>query len=388
MTYFKIDNPEAKSKIDGVVEQTVAEALHYLGSNVKSIVLGGAFARGEGSWKTLNGNIEIISDLDICVNVRRRTKIPGRLAQRIKQLGNETGVDIDFVILPPLIKPLSRGNSTWVYDMQTTSRTIYGPEDSLNLAPVRQEDIGFDNAITLFFHRHMEVLYHCSPRVFLSADEQALHQLSLSASGMMFTCLDLFTIYFGNYCSSFYGRAAFVSDKIAEIDVPVNKSQFMSDVRKALIFKCELIDKNFLEDGLEFWYRAREYMVVLFENFFERKYGTRDIGKFQKYMYNRNRQAKLYSTLNNWAILARLLRMGKLPSLWCLFRGCTFYYWMAAFMLVKALGAKVDADYLFKAKDLTTKVNLRLKVSGLTDEETWLIIREEMMKAFLELRVA
>ena len=389
MTYFKVDNPEAKSRIDKLVEQIVAESLHYLGYNVKSIVLGGAFARGEGAWKKLNGAVEIISDLDICVNIRRRTKIPGRLAQRLKQLGNETGVDIDFVILPPLVKPLSRSNSTWAYDMLTTSRPIYGPDGHLNLAPVQQENIGFDNAISLFFHRHMEVLYQCSPRDFLSPDESALGRLSLSATGMMFTCLDLFTLYLGSYRSSFYDRAAFVSDRIAELDVPVNKNQFLNDVKKALAFKCELVDRNYLEDGLDFWLSARKYLVSLFEYFLECKYGNRDISKYNKCIYNGNRQGQVYATLNNWAILARLVRMGKLPSPWCLVRGCTFYYWMAAFMLSMALGSKLDNDFLSRAKQLTTTVNLRLKKNKpLTDEETWLMLREELMQAFLRLRVA
>lgn len=375
MRYFIKEHEEAQKKVESSIEQVKMEILRHLGNRVTAIILIGGLARGEGAWKEANGQLKVISDLDLLVSTRWGTKVSKELQDELRRLGDQTGIEIAprFVNNSELrFSP----NSTELLDIKEIGIPIYGEKATLSLPEFDRDTIGFKDIVYLFFNRVYLSIDECSPDDCLSSDSGALERLSRGAVQTMFTCADFVTIHGHNYCSSVFDRVRFVKDNIFQQNMDIDKNEFLADLDKAVEFKFEQTDKLYLNDAREFWLRARSHLINLFLLLFEQKFGTREISRYSYLQLKESPfGARARLALSRLRKVLKLIKMKKIPS----FRNVPdphFYCRMAWLMLYLALGESTKTEYLTKAEDYLAKV-YRFKRRRLNAEEKWLALQDE-----------
>jgi len=261
MKMFWKDNPEAQQRIDEAIDLTAKAAEKHIGNNIRSIMLVGSFSRGEGIWKEKNGDVDILSDLDILLISKTLRKVPNNLINEINQIGNRLKVNIDLKI-KSLLKVKLYPKDTHSFDLCQTAKVIYGKNLLNTLPKVSQKDLDKGAIEAIFFNRTMLNISKCSPDDLYSSSRDALLSLSYAAAKTMFTCADIITIY--NHCYS-----SFISERIKLMNgklraFVVNKENFLGDLNAAYKFTFEHTDKIAIEQTYEYWLRTRQHLIDTF----------------------------------------------------------------------------------------------------------------------------
>ena len=391
MSYFLLTDSEAEEKISKLAERIKLEIFNSMKDHVTSILLIGALARGEGAWKRIDGQLKILSDIDIRIVAKPWVNIPAKLMCTMENISQETGIRVELGLIHPWLVRFSKRNNTWTYDVKTTAKILYGSDILSQLPRVEPRAIDFENAVELFFHKQMGILYACKPEDFSSPNQTALESLSLSATGIIFTCTDIITIHHGVYDASVIERVNIVKEWCNKkaIQFPVDIQVFLHDLDVAVQFKFEQTAKPFLDDAASLWVRAKESLIRIFEFYFEQHYGENDMLSYHRFIGKRDIRKRLYFLANNLIIYARLVKMGRLPHFRCLIHGCVDYYRLAAFMTATALNEELDTKYILAANDVMSKIYRDWSHDTRTgDKDIWMAIREELKEVFWNLHVA
>ncbi len=372
MKYFKKDNIEAEHKIEDLINQVRKELICCLDKKVVSILLRGSLARGEGAWKNIDGNLKIISDLDLFLITKARTVISKRLKDQIIKIGKEARMSVHLHTID-LIRLKFMDKDLWLFDTKNIGIVIYG-KDIPKMLMVEQMDINSKDIIALFFHRVFSSIIKCSPDDFSSSSQSALENLSLAASEIMFTCVDIIIIYSGNYYSSLFERVNFLENKFDKVGFDIDKEKLLSDINKALNFKFFQTEKFFLEEAQDFLLIAKDHLINLFFCFMKMEYNTQDI-LMCLYLENRNIvfKNKARSILTRMIIAYRLLRIKKLPKFpWSAHPRS--YCMAASLMPFIALDKTVNEDYVIKGTEYLSKIYFQ----GQNTQRTWVTLRNEL----------
>lgn len=376
MRFFVKENVEAERKIENLIERVKSEILNYFNKDIVSISLIGSFAVGEGVLKKKNGEVKIISDLDLFVITKIREKIPKKLEETLKDIEDETGITVDLKI-KRYIKLRFLPKDTHTLDIKKSGIVIHGKDVVPVLPEFEEGDITSKDIFFLFFNRIILSIEEYSPGDIAASHKNKLERLSHEASKTMFTCADMIGIHHGNYPSSIVKRVKFVENKLGKIKI--NKEKFLKDLNTALKFRFEETNKLYLENAHNYWFRARNYLINLFIFFLEEIYHIRDISKYP-YLESKNTsfRREIRSIYKSLQTIYILLKMKKVPKFLWKIRPSTCCK-MASLMLYMAIDNKIERKYVMKAEEYLSKVYFRRK-NWHDTKGTWILLRDELIK--------
>ena len=261
MDYFWKANQEATLQVNKALNLTIGVLKESLATKMLAVLLTGSFSRGEGVWKQRGGKIEILSDLDLLVILKLGAKASPAANEKIKQISENTGINIDLKIRSPFkIKYLPKDTHT--FDIPRTARTVYG-QDLLDMFPhIRQGDLGTGEIEAIFFNRAILNIEKCSPQDLKSDSDSGLWKLSYLAAKTMFTCTDIMTIHHGCYNPSINERAKLATELSASFAIP--QKQFLHDLATACNFVFKRPESFRIEGISSYWSRSRQYLLSLF----------------------------------------------------------------------------------------------------------------------------
>lgn len=120
--------------INSVLKIVIKHLKNYLKNNLNSIVLGGSFGRGEGSYIIdKNNQIRIVNDLDIFIiqndrNFHDAFLLETEIKSLIQKINIDINIDLTFICIDELyyLKP-----SQLNYDFKYGSKVVYGDQNIL-----------------------------------------------------------------------------------------------------------------------------------------------------------------------------------------------------------------------------------------------------------------
>lgn len=147
------------------LEAARSALLETLGANLHAIVLGGGFARGEGSLEQIDGEWVPANDLDLFLILEAPTNAEELARARARALGSTRVRDVD--LLPRLRGDLARlPLSLENLELRDAHRVVHGPADVLDAMPRwHSEDLPLFEAENLLRNRLVTLLEGC-PGVF------------------------------------------------------------------------------------------------------------------------------------------------------------------------------------------------------------------------------
>lgn len=155
-------------------ERTRAYFAEWIGGEVRAVVLGGGYGRGEGGiyWEA-DGRCRLYNDLDYFIVCKRRAgaRLKAAVAEWERRERARLGIDVEGVCLGPWQIDCS-GGSMLFHDLFAGHHVVAGPADTLQRmgATVDAGRIGVGEASRLLWNRGTGLLY---ARVDLAAEVDA-----------------------------------------------------------------------------------------------------------------------------------------------------------------------------------------------------------------------
>ena len=156
-------NKECNRIMQNYLEIMVQNLLENLGtSNVKSIVLTGSLARGEGTARIINGNIEIYSDFDLNIftsfyNQLKFNKTLQSLSKTYTDFFQKKGLLTHINVIPITESQIQKATTIRRVECIKTDKIIWG-KDVLSNLKCTSKSIKKLDAIELLFNRIIDLL--------------------------------------------------------------------------------------------------------------------------------------------------------------------------------------------------------------------------------------
>jgi len=374
--FFVVRNDQAERRVSDLIQQVKGEIEDYFGDQTEVILLIGGLARGEGAWKRVDGQLKVLSDLDVLVGTKSRARHPNELGARLDEIGREVGIPVDLRIRCTAEWKLAP-RDTELFDIAEWGVPICGTKEQLGLPRIEKPRFDFKNSVYLFFNRAFLTIEECSPGDFVPFDENALSRLSKAASQTMFTCADFITIHCRNYFSSVLDRVRFVNTMLPVLDLNIDVEEFLADLNRALDFKFRQVDNLFLEDAQDFWRRARGHLVGIFSLLLKQECGVSEVTNYEDAIRNRlSVIRRTHFTLSRLRRVLLMVKKGRIPSIRNL-PNPQHYCRLAGFMLYMALGDELSMHYVRRAQCYLARVYWRKSVPPRA-RDLWLALRDDI----------
>ena len=148
---------QVAERIQQDLDHIVSEVAHLHG--VTSLILMGAFGRGEGSVIAVNGEIQPLNDYDLMLVSESAEDLAEQVRILSTSLARELGMDfVDFDLVDPK-RFVAAPPTIYYYDLKYGSRVLWGDPTVLDLLPdYRPEDIPLSEAIRLLLNRMAGIL--------------------------------------------------------------------------------------------------------------------------------------------------------------------------------------------------------------------------------------
>lgn len=376
MKFFWTSSKEAEELVQKAIDASVEVLKRYFGDAVVSVILTGSFSRGEGIWKRVGGQIDIVSDLDLFA-VLKSGKAPGdTLMGEIKKLEGKLRITIDIRTYP-LAKVGFLPKDTHTFDIRATGKTLYGKNILSQLPPIVESDLGTDSIEAIFFNRALLNIENISPFDIASDAEDILSKISYEAARTIFTCTDIISIYSGTYSPFLHKRIALAKEKGDFGGRRLNS--FFEDLDMAFRFVSDEHDKRLMEDASTFWIRARGHLLGLFEFVIKERYRIGDIFLYPVAAARTNRSLlERFRMFYKKVIASRwlLLKKGKIRLFWKADPPLSAK--MACLMLYVAVGGE-EQKYTQKALEYCASIDNSVP-RGASTKETWMLLRNQLLE--------
>ncbi|MFZ5800912.1 MAG: hypothetical protein ACOY3D_06020, partial [Candidatus Omnitrophota bacterium] len=253
-----------------------------------SLLVMGAFGRGEGSVISRGGKLLPLNDYDLCLVTKRNLLVARYFAERIvKELKKSLPVysidvfvlkECELASLPPLIIN---------YEIKYGSALLWGRDVISEIPDYKASDIPLEDGAKLLFNRCISLLLGFPDR---ANDEFSLYQsakaLCAIAESMLLLC--------GKYHFTYRQRRDNFSKAFPaefpglKIDYPALSAM----VDKAMEFKLHP-DYGLFPNPQELWLKTRDFYLDIFHYYLNRLYKTdfEDLGKLIEFFFSRQKQS-------------------------------------------------------------------------------------------------
>jgi hypothetical protein len=293
MAKYTIDGT---SKLDDLIDSHMSRIIQAVldkvpKEEIKALILGGGYGRGEGGILLDNGEEKLYNDYDLFVitpnlNRIKLKKIDRELKLVHKELTNQFGIDVDFGPCKP-ISYLSKAPFWLVfYELKYGHKVIFGEQKILNYLPTWDgADISLFEAIKLLLNRGV-ALIQSRLRLLDNFDEKAIEYVTRNNQKAVMAMGDALLMSEGLYHHSYLKRLDLIerlqsSEKYKLID----DVTLLTRYRQALEFKFRPTHPLHSRDELWSWTNEiiQLYEKVYFLIF--QIYGNLE-GKISKSEYN------------------------------------------------------------------------------------------------------
>ncbi len=237
--------PNASASYDTQIAETIAElSAAAFPDGLRSIVLTGSLARGEGTWLRDGSRVRLAGDADVFAIFDDRAPLPppdrvARLQHAIEDRLSADGIETHIGLSPVRADYLRRLQpNIFSYELTTHGKVVWGDAHILTLAPAfTSADIPLDDGFRLLMNRMIELL-----EAICEVDAPITNAPAVRYRAMKLW-LDMATSYLlfqRQYVPTYCGRAARLSELAADPSVlaPVSLARFASTV--ALATRCKL----------------------------------------------------------------------------------------------------------------------------------------------------
>jgi hypothetical protein len=211
---------------------------------LRSVVLTGSLARGEGTWLRDGSRVRLAGDTDVFVIFDDRAPVPppdrvARLQRTMEDRLTADGIDAHIGLSPVRSDFLRRLQpNIFSYELTTHGKVLWGDEHILKFAPVFTPlDIPLDDGFRLLMNRMIELLESVC-----EVDAPATNAPAVRYRAMKLW-LDMATSYLlfqRQYVPTYCGRAARLRELATDRSAlaPISLARFAS--RVALATRCKL----------------------------------------------------------------------------------------------------------------------------------------------------
>ncbi len=241
--YTPFENSYIDSKIDSHMDRVVDEVFKVIPpKNIKAIILGGGYGRGEGGILHENGEDFLFNDYDLFVitpNIPRKLskEIDRKLLKVHKLLTKEIGIDVDFG--PCKSVNFLKKAPFWLvyYELKYGHKVIYGDKRVLNYLPSWDgSNIDLEEGLKLMLNRGVALMQ--SRQSLLHFDTDSIEYVCRNNYKAIMAMGDALIMSEGLYNYSYLKRRMI----IANLKISVNKNllietNLVKDYESAIDFK-------------------------------------------------------------------------------------------------------------------------------------------------------
>ena len=262
--------PIASISYDTQIAETIAElAAAAFSDSLRSVVLTGSLARGEGTWLRDGARVRLAGDADVFAIFNDRTTMPttdrvARLQRAVEDRLAADDIDAHIGLSPVRSDYLRRLQpNIFSYELTTHGKVIWGDADILKLAPAfTAEEISLDDGFRLLMNRMIELL-----EAVCEVDAPAANAPAVRYRAMKLW-LDMATSYLlfeRRYVATYRGRAARLRELAAQpsASAPISMNRFAATValatRRKLGESADIAAREFadldtlIEDAHSLW---------------------------------------------------------------------------------------------------------------------------------------
>jgi hypothetical protein len=235
-------DPVANRDLQDAIESAIlAVACERFSAGLRSVVLTGSLARGEGTWRRHDGRARLAGDAELMLVFDRRSALPAAALilsaeQLIEARLAADGIDAKIGLSPITTSYLrSLRPHIFAYELRVHGKTIWG-DLLLDLAPpFAPTDIPLEDGFRLLMNRIIELLEALS----LDDCQRPLgEQIRNKASKL---CLDMatsFLLFCGRYEPSYRARSQALAEYLAHSPVaPIPAARFVERTKLASRWK-------------------------------------------------------------------------------------------------------------------------------------------------------
>lgn len=383
MTVYFTDKAECDDSVQQLLNRLIDLVTSELHRQLISIYLRGSLARGEGVWKIVDGQAQILSDIDVLLVTVSRSSIPKSLLSKIHTLQNEFGLKLELRVIP-FIKFSRLPMNLDVIELRNETQLLQGKDVLGSLPGVRSSPLGKDEIIFSAINEAILSIEEVSPSSFIDLTAADLEDISHRAvktilrTGAMI-CLGQ-GFHARNYASLLESITAEQLDKFA-----IEPASYLRDLKAAYQFRYTQPHLEYLVDAEELWFRGRGYLVTLFN--WAKSYTDDDGWQFEN-PENYGVKVGFWKYLRMMPMMIRfVLQENECSGVWKTFftgGSVASVLQSSAYYAYLALGHPIDLVKLAQAESLIfgdSKIDHDMSFEG--SEERWARIRDKLVKFHL-----
>ncbi|MHB1261993.1 MAG: nucleotidyltransferase domain-containing protein [Thermoplasmatota archaeon] len=245
MPYTTLDTPDLVRRIDADLDEVIA-AVREADPHLRSLVLTGGFARGEGT--VLDGVPQNDYDLVAVRGFGRPRKAYGPLRNRLERL---LGLHVDLAAIPAWRLSHAPATVFW-YETALRGRVLWG-ENLLRNIPIRQaKDLDRGEGLRLLANRAAGLLF--------ATEADDAHAVRIQAAKAILAAFDAQMLAAGSFAPSQAERWQTFQDLVAKGRAPAQMQMQAPQLAWAFRFKTaprSVIDR----DADDVWQAARRILL-------------------------------------------------------------------------------------------------------------------------------